>query len=72
MIFHSPSTFSNVNKSVYRLPFQLSSSSRTVATVLMRSMLAIRVTYPFRKDLPRTAGVRTRRLLLLEGSGGSH
>ena len=24
MIFHSPSTFSNVNKSVYRLPFQLS------------------------------------------------
>ena len=44
MIFHSPSTFSNVNKSVYRPPVQLSSSSRTVATVSMRSMLATRET----------------------------
>ena len=46
MIFQFPSTFSSVNKSVNREPVQLSSSSRTVATVPMRSMLAIRAWSP--------------------------
>ena len=41
MIFHSPSLFSSVKKSVYLSPVQLSSSSRTVAAVSAMSMLAI-------------------------------
>jgi 4-carboxymuconolactone decarboxylase len=42
MIFHSPSTLSSVNKSVYLCPVQLSISSRAVATEFAISMLAMR------------------------------
>lgn len=46
MIFHSPCTFSRVNRSVKRCPVQSSSSNRTQATVPETSMPAMRASRP--------------------------